>query len=322
MRLYLSGGFVYQQSWDKEKNLQLAGAVNRLYSFFYIRKKRIKETFLKLIEEGISNVMIDSGAHSVATTKESISIEEYANWLLTLNLDLSKHVFVNLDVVPFQHGDSMPTVQQFDKSAAEGWENLRYMESLGLHPIHVFHGGESWSWLKKLMDNYEYIGVAASRLSVGVSARYSWLDTFWNRVTDDKGFPIRKVHGFALTSPEIMIRYPWFSLDSSSWNQFGVYGELLVPCFNKTRLVYSHIGVSPCSPSQRKDNKHFNSLSNKDKEVVVSFINSCGFTLEQVLHENVGSEIRDKINIKCLILIEKEVSKRKQSLVFQKGFFE
>jgi len=319
MRIYLSGGFVYMRHWELEKGLQAFGVKNRLYSYFYVRKRsEFSNIFKKLIDEEVINVMIDSGAHSVATTKEEVKVEEYGKWLVSLG-ESDKRVYVNLDVAPFRPGDLIPTAERYEKSASEGWENLKYLESLGLKPIHVFHGGEDWKWFNKLVDNYEYIGLAAS-----IGEKYGWLDSCWKRLLDYRGKPLRKVHGFALTSPEIMVRYPWFSLDSSSWNQFGVYGEILIPIFDKARLTYRHVAMSPHSPAQRKSGGHYNSLSEEERKAVDSFLEECGVSSEQILNESVGSLLKDRVNIRFLTMMEEEINRRRQgqNLSFQRGFFE
>jgi hypothetical protein len=192
---------------------------------------------------------------------------------------------------------------------------------LGLHPIHVFHGGEPFSWLDRLIDNYEYIGIAASRFEIGVGPRYSFLDACWKKILDHKGNPIRKVHGFALTSPEVMIRYPWHSLDSSSWSQFGVYGNILVPAFDRPKLTYSNIAVSPHSPAQRKK-RHYYNLSKEERRKVDDFIIQCGLTPKDILEEGVGSLKKDIVNIKYLLLLQEEVERRRGSISSQPGFFE
>lgn len=321
MRVYLSGGFVYMRNLELERKLSSFGVQNRLYSYFYLRSKpKFREIFHKVLEEDVFNVMIDSGAHSVATMKEAVSVEEYGKWLVSLG-GMPRSVYINLDVVPYQHGDEIPPASRWDKSAEEGWENLKYLESLGLKPIHVFHGGENQKWLDKLIDNYENIGIAASRLATGISERYGFLDTCWKKLTDDKGKPIRKVHGFALTSPEIMIRYPWYSLDSSTWGQFGVYGGILIPTFYRSKLSYSHVFVSPRSPKQRGKG-HYYTLSDEEKKNVDEFIKECGLTTEQVLEEKVGCLLKDVVNIKFLLKLEEEINKRRKvDLPVQKGFF-
>lgn len=310
------------RDWELEKRLHTLGVGSRLYSYFYLKMKpKFREIFHKVLENDLFNVMIDSGAHSVATTKEQISIEEYGKWLVSLG-KMPRSVYINLDVVPYQHGDELPPASQFEKSATEGWENLKYLESLGLEPIHVFHGGEDWKWLNKLIDNYEYIGIAASRLATGTSERYGFLDDCWKRLLDNKGNPIRKVHGFALTSPEIMIRYPWHSLDSSTWGQFGVYGHILVPVFHRSKLTYSPIAMSPHSSKRKKRKGHYNTLSEEEKKRVDDFIKECGFTSEEILNEEVGALLKDIINIKFILKLEEEVNRRRKSdIPFQRSFF-
>jgi hypothetical protein len=87
-------------------------------------------------------------------------------------------------------------------------------------------------------------------------------------------------------------------------------------------LVYSIVAISPLSPKQRKKG-HYITLSEEERRVVDNFIVKCGFTVEEVLNESVGSLIRDGINIKSILALEEEVDKRKKSNVpLQRRFFE
>jgi hypothetical protein len=318
MNLYFSGGFVYMKSLENEKKLYDLGVTHRLYSYFYLRKKRFGETFKQVREDNLFNIMIDSGAHSVATTKEGVSIEDYGKFLLTLK-GIPNLVYINLDVIP--HGSS-PSPLEFDKSAAEGWENLKYLESLGLNPIHVFHGGEHHKWFNKLVDNYEYIGLAASRFVHDINGRYGFLDDYWKKILDKDGNPIRKVHGFALTSPEIMARYKWFSLDSSTWGQFGVYGKIFLPASSSKRATYRCIDISPMSTA-RRGKTHYLSLSPEERKSVDEFVKFCGSSSEALLNENVGAVLRDVVNVTAILKLVKEINAGETIIVnSQKSLFE
>jgi hypothetical protein len=323
VKLYFSDGFVYMRKLEKEKELLDAGVKCRLYSYFHVRERgSCRDVFNHIFEEGWYNLMIDSGAFSVSPLSSPVDVEEYGQWLVSLGaadktnkrFQNDKTIYVNLDVIPRSLGRAGP---DFEKSAEEGWENLRYLESLGLSPIHVFHGGEDWKWLTKLMDNYEYIGVARR----SVAYRFSWLDEFWKRLVDNKGRPIRKVHGFALTTPEVMVRYPWYSLDSSSWSKPAAYGGIVIPRLDRGKLTCAKMYVSKRCLANRKQWIHYNTLPAEDKKRVDDFIKYCGFSTKDLLEEK-SSDFRTIVNVKLLLLLLKEVSKRKESeLAFQDSIF-
>jgi hypothetical protein len=54
-----------------------------------------------------------------------------------------------------------------------------------------------------------------------------WLDEVFAHYLTFAGAPIIKVHGFGMTTFELMARYPWYSVDSSSWLMGGRNGTAL-----------------------------------------------------------------------------------------------
>lgn len=74
-----------------------------------------------------------------------------------------------------------------------------------------------------------------------------WLDGVWNIIMKEN--PSLKVHGFAMTDPINMLRYPWYSVDSSSWTWAFRYG--LVYLFNNGKWLtislneaYENLGLT------------------------------------------------------------------------------
>lgn len=112
------------------------------------------------------------------------------------------------------------------------WKVQRYMECIwNLSPMPVYHGGEDWKWLIKYLDNYEYIGVTG--LARGYT-KSQWIrdmgDPLFSLICKKPNYlPTHKIHGFAMTSPSLITAYPWYSVDSTSWIQFGKYGAVIIP---------------------------------------------------------------------------------------------
>ena len=112
------------------------------------------------------------------------------------------------------------------------WDNQKYLESCGLDPIPVFHFGEDFSWLKKYMDKYEYIGI--SGLGADIKKK-QYFQSFGDRVfryLSESGQNF-KIHGFAATAFSLMTRYPWYSVDSTTWIKLPAYGRVLIPAYNE-----------------------------------------------------------------------------------------
>lgn len=93
------------------------------------------------------------------------------------------------------------------------WANQQEMEAEGLHPIPVYHFGTDVKWLQMYLDKgYDYIAIGGM-VSVPKATLSAGLDTLWARtLTNAKGYPLAKIHGFGMTAFELMLRYPWYCM--------------------------------------------------------------------------------------------------------------
>jgi hypothetical protein len=124
-------------------------------------------------------------------------------------------IFSNLDVI---HNGELT------------YKNQKWFERRGVKPLPVWHITVDPSWLHKYLDEgYEYICIGGMTPNPS-SVVKPILDRIWTRhLVDEKGMPLVKVHGFAMTSFSLMYRYPWYSVDSKSWIDMARYGKILVP---------------------------------------------------------------------------------------------
>ena len=86
------------------------------------------------------DIMLDSGAFSAYTKGESVNLAEYMAYIKKYEKYFT--CYVNLDVI----GDAEASAR-----------NQAIMEANGLHPMPVFHIGEEFVHLKKLMDKLSLI---------------------------------------------------------------------------------------------------------------------------------------------------------------------
>lgn len=159
------------------------------------------------------NLIIDSGAFSVWSKNEKIDIDKYLDFCLSLKKSVPKTCslyFVNLDVIPGNFGRK-PTQKERENSAQQGWDNMLYLEKKGLKVIPVFHQHEDFKWLKKLMSHTDYIGISPANDS-STKSKDNWMCNVF-KLTRDK----IKTHGFAVTGYTQLIKFPFYSADSSSW---------------------------------------------------------------------------------------------------------
>ena len=196
-----------------------------------------------------TDIFLDSGAFSAFTQGVNIDIQEYIDFIKNHQEHLT--VYANLDVIGSPEGT---------------WKNQRRMEKAGLMPLPCFHYGEDPKWLKMYLSRgYEYIALGGM-VPISTPDLKIWLDDIWkNYLTDAEGMPIIKVHGFGLTSNSLMRRYPWWSVDSTSWVMTGRMGGVYVPKFKNGAYDYSEdcwkVQVSNRSPSKDEPGKHLQSFS-------------------------------------------------------------
>lgn len=226
---------------------------------------------------------LDSGAYSAWSAGKPVNIEEYCEFIKA-NIEIVD-VYACLDVIPGAPGRPASSKQR-DEAAAATWENYLYMVDQGLSPLPVYHYGEDPKWLRNMLDyGVDYIGLGGL---VGISGnlRKVWLDRVFTMITDEAGKPIVKTHGFGMTSVPLIFRYPWYSVDSTSWIKVSQFGGVYLPRldregnfrFDNTPEVVS---VSERSPNQKLDGKHVNSLGPSTRKHLEAWLKICGVTVEQ-----------------------------------------
>ena len=249
-------------------------------------------------EEHTVSLMLDSGAYSAWNRGAQINLEEYINFCLS-HLDTFDY-FVSLDVMPGSPGDRIGSVSKAQKrlSASMGWKNYQTMLKAGVpfeRLIHVFHLGEDFKWLKRLVDfGAPYIGLSPTMVRQ-TAQKIRWLDNCMEYVTNQEGFPIRKFHGFALTGLRTILRYPWYSVDSTSWLMAGAMGKIYVPGIGENQQWdYFSFFVVHVSDRDPLPSDHFYFLPIQVKNHVLKYLEDNFFTLEDMLKSHVK---RKRINM-------------------------
>jgi len=111
-----------------------------------------------------------------------------------------------------------------------------------------------------------------------------WLDDCFQYICDPDGMPTVKVHGFAVTSLKIMLRYPWYSVDSTSWIMTGRMGKIYLPFRTRDgKWLYNEqswkIGVSNRSPAQKTKGQHVSTLSKEERRIFMMYLEEKGYIL-------------------------------------------
>lgn len=204
-----------------------------LESYHYIHSERHVQ---RIRAEGVK-VFLDSGAFSAFTQGVSIDIGKYCDY-----------IHKNADIIMF------PSVLDAIGDPEGTWRNQEDMERRGVKPLPCFHYGEPIDLLKHYVERYEYI-TFGGMVPISTPQLRIWLDDLWERyLTHPDGRPKVKVHGFGLTSLDLMLRYPWYSVDSSTWVQWAANGMILIP----TRT--GQLDVSNKSSRRKIPGQHLDSL--------------------------------------------------------------
>jgi len=186
--------------------------------------------------------MLDSGAFSAWNNGKVIDIDHYCAFIKA-HAEFIDH-YVALDVIPGAFGVT-PSPEEVEVSAQKSWDNLLYMQAEGLDPVPVFHMGEQFKWLRRMIDHgCKYIGISPANDRT-TAAKKVWLDRVFDEITDKEGWPVVKTHAFGVTAIDLLIRYPWYSADSTTWIMIAGRGRVLVPVwengawnFNKKAKIF------------------------------------------------------------------------------------
>jgi len=260
---YDIGGRLYSRCSPNEQ-YQRAYAYNLLESYHYIGK----QSYVERIRKDKVQVFLDSGAFSAWTKGVEVDLPAYCRYIKD-----------NDDILLKVDGDLWASVLDAIGNAEETLVNQKAMEKLGVKPLPCFHFGEDPKYLEYYVANYTSITIGGL---VGKSDNMTrpWLDEMWERyMIDGAGRPKTRVHGFGLTRPDLMRRYPWFSSDSSSWVQIAAAGGVLV--LPEARVM----SVSAQSPNRRVEGQHITTLPPIMREAVIEKLQANGGDPERLATE-------------------------------------
>jgi len=263
MKLYLAAVYTNNFTFESRGRVELneGEKVHRkklryiLESYHYVHRQRFVDT---MREDGVK-VFLDSGAFSAFFGGVEIDIDAYCDYIKR-NEDIVEVASV-LDGI----GDPQKT-----------YDNQTYMEAQDTRPLPCFHYGEDPRYLEHYVENYDYITLGGM-VPISTPQLRLWLDEIWEKyLTDSSGRAKLKVHGFGMTALPLMKRYPWHSVDSSSWVQIANFGNILLPWNNQV------LSVSDESPSLKEKGKHFSNLAPVQQDAVRERIEAQGFSMDRL----------------------------------------
>ena len=214
--IYFAGG----ENPTHKESLAEYGAKNILCSAWGFNKYRKKMEGY----ERFDNILMDSGGYTARMKGIEVDVESYAHFL---NLNDIKLAF-NLDVLDEKTSDY----------------NQKFLEEeTNAYIVPVYHYSDYNSkkhrhLIDKMIEKYPYIslgGIAGEHLG---SKKEVFYDYAFKKIARE--WDKCKVHGLGITSKRVLMRYPFYSVDSISWLSFQKHGQsrtiknkLLVKFHNK-----------------------------------------------------------------------------------------
>ena len=172
------------------------------------------------------SLMIDSGAYSAWSHNSSIDLKAYIKFLKSNKGKFFSHVA--LDVLA-QGFEKERTPESIEACAVQSCKNFHIMRDAGLDSIPVFHQGDDFKWLHQyLTQGVPFIGISC-RKDLWAKEQQTWMDEVFSILTTKDGRPIVKTHGFGITKVRFMLRYPWTTVDSTSWALMAAFGQIFIP---------------------------------------------------------------------------------------------
>jgi hypothetical protein len=181
MNLYFAGSFTGQTT----ERLKEMGMQHKLYS--YVHEKKLVPQW------GSQNLILDSGAFTAFTKGKTIKIEE----LVKFCEEHKPQYAIQLDVI----GDPEAS-----------WENWKKSEQM--YPmLPVLHAGATDTQIKRVLTAAPYICLGAL---VPLAKRRTLLTSWLDHVFSFKEARGVKMHCLGIMQQDILLRYPFYSADSSS----------------------------------------------------------------------------------------------------------
>jgi len=185
MQIYVGGVLNTRYAQDIKLNI--------LESFYAIGRRE-----LKIDKDYCKSFFLDSGAFSAWSQKKSINLDNYITYLKK-NKDKINY-YANLDEIG---------------NAEKSQQNLERMEKEGLKPIPVYHYGENIEVFKKMCDKYPFIALGGM-VPISTQNLIPWLNEVFAYICEKDGSTKIKIHGFGMTTFNLLTKYPWYSVDSVS----------------------------------------------------------------------------------------------------------
>ena len=210
---------------------------------------------------------LDSGAYSAWAGGHQIDVHEYATF--ARRTQHHWHWIANLDVIDQDNPE---------RAARLSDANLQVLRDAGINAMPVFHQGEDWRWLEKMIsEGAGCIGLAAFKKGNPRDERH-WLNDVFTIL--DKN---TKTHAFALTSQSNLTRYPLTTADSTTWMKQSGFGQIPVPHYKDGQPDFRLPPMLLPITDQSTRYFHLDTLEDWQRHMVERWLNDIGIVLAQAM---------------------------------------
>jgi len=189
-----------------------AGLNNHLYSFFVCNKGTTRGIIQERWHPGV-HIFLDSGGFPARMRGVQIDVKEYCTFI---NENWDKiEVAPNLDT-----NDVQETLQNQAYLTANSKARI-----MPVYHVSDYVNPKYKGLIDDFIAKYDYIGVGGmAGGSVPDWKQQKFLSYVFSKTRDRI-----KVHGFGITSEPYLTKYPFFSVDSTSWQSGMRWGHTLTP---------------------------------------------------------------------------------------------
>jgi hypothetical protein len=115
------------------------------------------------------------------------------------------------------------------------WRQDYERQGLGASVIRVFHSNDGWArWEEMVAESpARYVGIEGLRPNKPMLPYLKFIEYAYKRGC--------RVHGFAMVKKKILTRFPFYSVDSSSWTCPYRWGK--IPTFNERNAELNFLGI-------------------------------------------------------------------------------
>jgi hypothetical protein len=192
--------------------LKKIGHKNILVSYYYLMTRYKTDDqlieFLSLLKNNGFAILLDSGAFTVHTKGKKINLEQYINFVNSFGIYFDR--MASLDVI----GNPKETLHNFEVMRARG-ANVFYTYHLSSFEKKQF------SDLKEIVPSVDFIALGGMATGTVSHKKYKqFLDWAFAHIAG------KPAHGWGLTN-NVLPNYPFYSVDSTTWQNSSRYGNCL-----------------------------------------------------------------------------------------------